>query len=90
MVFVVIWLASALIGRAFGSRPHTRRGTEGFALGLVLGPVGLLMLAALGPSRAARREQIQELVDAASWARFQVPSPTGGSGSFFEPARSSS
>ena len=90
MAFVLIWLASAPIGWAFGSRRHTRRGAEGFTLGLLLGPVGLLVLATRGPSRAVRREHVQRLVDAASGARHEAPSPTGRSGSFFEPARSSS
>ncbi len=69
MAVLLIWLLSALIGWNFGARRHTRRGAEGLLLGLFLGPVGLVVLAALGPSRAARREQIDELVDAASRAR---------------------
>ena len=62
MALALIWLAMPLIGWAFGARSHTRRRHAGFALGLFLGPAGLLILAALGPSRSARDAATEPVV----------------------------
>jgi hypothetical protein len=58
MVAALIWLAMPVIGWTFGARSHTRRPREGFLLGLVLGPVGLLILAALDPSGAQAADDL--------------------------------
>jgi hypothetical protein len=63
IVVALIWFTMPLVGWAYGSRSHTRRTGVGLLLGLLFGPVGLLVLAALGPSPRARRDSAVEWVN---------------------------
>lgn len=52
-VLIVIWLICGVAGGMIGSTKG--RGVEGFLLGLILGVIGLIVIAAVGPSEAYAR-----------------------------------
>lgn len=63
LIFVVIWLAFGVVGAMIMSGKG-RSGCGGFALGVLLGPIGLIMALLLRPSEeneAERQLRIEEI-----------------------------
>ena len=56
----------AFMGWAIGAWNHKRRGGEGFLLGLILGPIGWLIVAVLGESKSARKRRDTQTAEVAS------------------------
>ena len=65
LIFLVIWIAFGVIGAMIMSGKG-RSGCGGFALGVVLGPIGLIMALLMRPSEeneAERQLRIEEMKD---------------------------
>jgi hypothetical protein len=62
-LLIILGIPSAFIGWAIGACNHKLRGGEGFLLGLFLGPIGWLIVAALGASHRGLDRQAAAAVD---------------------------
>lgn len=69
IVFVAFWLICGLIGWYIGDTKG--RPGDGFALGVLLGPIGIIVIAAMG--RSAKKEAEHQAEVAAVSARMGAP-----------------
>lgn len=69
--FVVFWIICGVIGGAVGSGKNM--GCAGFLLGLLLGPLGIIIVAVLGPKERSTLDKIEARPAGEGWH----PDPLG-------------
>lgn len=69
--FIIIWVVCGLIGGAIGSGKNL--GCAGFMLGVLLGPVGIIVIAVMGNRPASTLDRIEARPAAEGWH----PDPLG-------------
>jgi hypothetical protein len=92
-VIFFLFLVFPLVGCAIGASNDKGRGADGFILGFLLGPLGWLIVAALGASKKVRAQQAAKAtaelvatVAAATVAATQATPPVVAQGRVVVPA----
>lgn len=69
--FIAVWVVCGLIGAAIGSSKNL--GCAGFMLGVLLGPIGLIVIAVMAAKPASTLDRIQARPETDGWH----PDPLG-------------